>query len=120
MKSICHYAATMTKTYSKWRKSKLSGLLQRHHVFQDADRLEMGLDSYTSGLGLVILLMGGSHIPGSPHDLANRAQAEWRDLLPVDQVARKALEAAKCSESDIDTILQAVEEYNESKGWVVK
>lgn len=118
---LCAVTAMLLKpmviAYSQLKKvtAGLGGMLQAHHVIQDA--FVVAQAAYTSGRGLAILLFGGSHMPLSPHDLANKVQAKNAAMRAIDK-AWYALRVAGCRNKDATTIVDFVKMDYEIAGIV--
>jgi hypothetical protein len=103
---MCSFTAKLMDAYG--RLESLGPLWQNHHVLQNAAMKNVA--NYTRYRGISIPLWGGSRIPGSPHDLANKAQLDNKGQ-PADEVAKKALEAAGCRKADVDKIMKQVDTW---------
>jgi RHS repeat-associated protein len=118
MRTLCRAGARMVRPFNQLQRQILPNGFERHHVLQDAE-MKVMVGGYTRYLGLAIPLLGGSRLRGSPHFLANEYQRNYRGSQSPSEVARGALKAAGCDETDIDEIMKGVELYNELNDWIV-
>ena len=88
---------------------------QSHHIDQNAIMEAISLD-YRRALGLSIALLGGSHAPGSPHDMANKSQAD-NIGKSLRLITYEGLRAAGCRNADATEITTAAENYAKLMGW---
>lgn len=86
-------------------------LFEKHHILQRAAMEQLFGDAYDPGAAIVIPLMGGAGLAGSPHQLTQVVQkGEKIALETIVPTAKKALEAAGCRPQDVETIMKAVEQ----------
>ncbi len=116
---LCSAAAAACKSannaYDRVRKLTGGTANQAHHVFQNAVMEGLHL-AYKRGLGFSIALLGGSHMRGSPHDIANTLQRMLKGK-EARYVAYAALLGAGCRPSDATEIVVAAQNYNDIMGW---
>jgi hypothetical protein len=85
---------------------------QKHHIYQDAAMRE--LDGYKYRDAPAINLRGGSHMPGSAHDLANHVQSEalvGGTVSDERAVAAQSLRAAGFDAHEVRAILAEADKY---------
>lgn len=72
------YKVTTGRYKNKPKIAKVSGR-QKHHIMQHAAiKIKSGASLLSKAAGFCINLLGGSHVPGSEHSIANRLQAQRR------------------------------------------
>ena len=114
-KQLCHRAAQVVKAFNKLESWGFP--FQRHHILQNAAMEDLALPGYSRGIALAIPLMGGSGIPGSPHDLINQLQRKGE--LGILETARRGLELAGCAPEDVDAIMDEVQAQIDANGWTI-
>jgi len=96
------YNVTTGRYKNKPKIAKVSGC-QKHHILQHAAiKIKAGASLLTKGAGFCLNLVGGSHVPGSEHSIANllqiqRRMKKFKKLMPtptfglIKQLARNDL-----------------------------
>jgi hypothetical protein len=119
--NICKIAADLARKgndiYENLTKHTGGTKFQSHHVFQDA-KMSGLFKTYKGVFGFCVPLLGGDHLKGSPHNLANDFQRKHRKNKNLYFVARGSLIAAGCKYDDAKAITIAARNWNEMNGWV--
>jgi hypothetical protein len=116
---MCAIGAQLAKPYNQL-VGKIPKGFQAHHIFQDA-KLLGAASNYSRYTALAIPLLGGSIMPGSPHDLANRFQSmndagTRQSFQRARSIAYGALLAAGCRAADATEMILAAENNFKLRG----
>ena len=109
---LCAVCAQLAKPYNELT-GKLPKPFEAHHIFQNAE-MARAIVQYSRFTSLAVPMLGGSRIPGSPHDLATVFQRSNRTtgkatFYRMRTIAYGALLAAGCRKSDAAEITLAAQ-----------